>query len=93
MDNTRAYLRTHPHLTFEIDLAHARWDLWELLGEVKAKCEQLATVLLPPEDARVLNRIYLAKGVLATTAIEGNTLTEEEVSARLEGTIPRVVRY
>lgn len=29
--------------------------------------------------------VYLAKGVLATTAIEGNTLTEEEVRWHLEG--------
>ena len=33
--------------------------------------------------AAELNRIYLAKGVLATTAIEGNTLTEEDALAAL----------
>jgi hypothetical protein len=32
-----------------------------------------------------LKRVYLAKGARATTAIEGNTLTEEEVRARIDG--------
>ena len=32
-----------------------------------------------------LNRSVLAKGVLATTAIEGNTMTEEEVEKFLSG--------
>jgi Fic family protein len=31
--------------------------------------------------------VFLAKGVLATTAIEGNTLTEEEVLRRIEGNL------
>jgi Fic family protein len=35
--------------------------------------------------AEYLHQVFLAKGVLATTAIEGNTLTEEEVLRRLEG--------
>jgi Fic family protein len=32
-------------------------------------------------------RVYLIKGMLATTAIEGNTLSEDEVSRILEGTL------
>ncbi len=32
-----------------------------------------------------MHRIYLAKGVRATTAIEGNTLSEEQVRAQIEG--------
>ncbi|MBW2656923.1 MAG: Fic family protein, partial [Deltaproteobacteria bacterium] len=35
--------------------------------------------------ARQLHMVYLAKGVLATTAIEGNTLTESQVLQHLEG--------
>jgi Fic family protein len=42
-------------------------------------------VPLNPEVARELHGVYLAKGVLATTAIEGNTLTEEEVRGHLAG--------
>jgi len=55
------------------------------LGEAVSKCEHLAGVPLRPATARELNQIYLAKGVLATTAIEGNTLSEEEVRKLLEG--------
>lgn len=41
------------------------------------------------------NRVFLAKGVLGTTAIEGNTLSEEEVLAHLEGrlVVPPSKRY
>jgi Fic family protein len=31
--------------------------------------------------------MYLAKGIMATAAIEGNTLSEKEVEARIEGTL------
>jgi hypothetical protein len=37
--------------------------------------------------AQGLHRLYLEKGALATTAIEGNTLTENEVLQHLEGTL------
>jgi hypothetical protein len=40
---------------------------------------------LQPETARQLHQLYLAKGAAATTAIEGNTLTEDEVLKRIEG--------
>jgi len=56
-----------------------------LLGEAASKCEHIAAVPLEPATAERLHRLYLAKGALATTAIEGNTLTEQEVLAHLEG--------
>jgi Fic family protein len=59
--------------------------LWLLLGEAASKCEHIAGVPLRPSVAQSLHQLYLAKGVLATTAIEGNTLTEKEVLARLQG--------
>lgn len=55
------------------------------LGECQSKCEHIAGVPLQPETAKELYRVYLAKGVLATTAIEGNTLSEEEVLLHLDG--------
>lgn len=42
---------------------------------------------MPPRDARKLYRMYLVKGVKATTAIENNTLTEEQVGRVLDGTL------
>ena len=40
---------------------------------------------LEPHSAQKLHAVYMAKGVPATTAIEGNTLREEEVRDHLEG--------
>jgi Fic family protein len=59
--------------------------LWLLLGEAKSKIEHLAGIPLPPAVHEEFNQIYLAKGALATTAIEGNTLSEQEVLAHLRG--------
>ena len=82
---TRTYTKTHPWLTFSVDLRRAPVTLWAGLGECQSKCEHIAGVPLRPETAQRLYRLYLAKGVLATTAIEGNTLSEEEVLQHLEG--------
>jgi Fic family protein len=81
------YERTHPWLRFELDLSHAPYQMWLLAGEAVSKCEHLSGVALDPAAAAELMRVYLAKGALATTAIEGNTLTEEEVRQRIEGTL------
>jgi Fic family protein len=56
-----------------------------LLGEARSKCEHLAKVPMRSDTANELHRLFLVKGVMATTAIEGNTLTEEEVAARVDG--------
>lgn len=83
--DSRTYQETHPWISFELDLRHADYRIWLLLGEAQSKCEQIARSPLLPEVADLLHRVYLAKGVLATTAIEGNTLTEEEVQKLLDG--------
>jgi cell filamentation protein, protein adenylyltransferase len=77
------YMDSHPWLTFELHLKNALPRLWIALGEAQSKCRHIAGVALKPEIADRLHRIYLAKGLLATTAIEGNTLTEDEVQAIL----------
>lgn len=73
-------------MTFKLTVP-APIGLWMMLGEAASKCEHLAGVALRPDVAEGLNRIYLAKGVLATTAIEGNTLTEEQVLKQIDGTL------
>lgn len=82
---SRTYEKTHPWLSFELNLARFSPELWLLLGEARSKCEHLAGVPLRPDTARDLLRIYLAKGALATTAIEGNTLSMDEVQKYLDG--------
>ena len=54
---------------------------------IRSKCEHIAGVPLLPETAKQLYKVYLSKGAHATTAIEGNTLSEEEVLQRVEGTL------
>jgi Fic family protein len=83
----RTYEETHPWLRFSLEPDAFPRDLWMLLGEARSKCEHLAGVPLKPATADRLHRIYLAKGVLATTAIEGNTLSMDEVEKYLDGNL------
>jgi Fic family protein len=66
-------------INFRINLEKLPWTTWVKLGECVAKCEQIKTVPLKPYLKNQLHLIYLAKGLHATTAIEGNTLTEDQV--------------
>ncbi len=83
----RRYQETHPWITFEATNVN---DLgpkpWMLLGEAKSKCEHLAGAPLTPAVASRLYEVALIKGAQATTAIEGNTLSEEQVAGILHGT-------
>lgn len=81
----RTYAETHPWLRFSLDLGHCLPRFWMLLGETRSKCEHIKYVPLRQDTAERLMNIYFAKGVNATTAIEGNTLTEDQVLERMEG--------
>ncbi len=70
-----------PWISFQVDLTRMPATFWLDLGEVRSKCEHLANVPLPPAYAKQLHTLSLTKGVHATTAIEGNTLSEEEVAS------------
>ncbi|HYZ12230.1 MAG TPA: Fic family protein [Actinomycetota bacterium] len=80
----RAYETSHPWLKFKVDIRSAGGRLWMLLGEATSKVEHIRGVPLRPAVAEELHRVYLAKGAWATTSIEGNTLTEEQVRAIVE---------
>ncbi len=79
------YQETHPWLRFSLNVSPSDHRLWLRLGAVASKCEHLSGVPLKPGFAQELNRVFLAKGALATTAIEGNTLSEEQVRQQVEG--------
>lgn len=81
----RQFVATHPWITFELNLTRLDHVTWMRLGEAMSKCDHIAGVPLLPEVAERLHRVYLVKGVHATTQIEGNTLTEEEVDQRIRG--------
>ncbi len=81
---SREYENTHPHISFSLDLRRATPSLWILLGEAKSKSQHVARTLLAPNRAHELMVVYLTKGALATTAIEGNTLSEDEARRVVE---------
>ncbi|MGI0129821.1 MAG: Fic family protein, partial [Thermoplasmata archaeon] len=83
----REYETSHPWLNLSLDLSRAPIDLWLLLGEARSKIDHISGALLKPEVAEMLHLVFLAKGVHATTAIEGNTLTEEQARELIEGTL------
>ena len=85
MVGTVEYQRTHPWITFELDLRDLPARFWTLLGDACSKCEYIVGIPLLPETAERLHRIYLERGARATTAIEGNTLSEEEVARLARG--------
>jgi Fic family protein len=77
---------THPFISFaDFDFARLTNKMtWLLLGETMSKCQHLAHAPITPGLANKLARMYLVKGAQATTAIEGNTLSEAEVQAILD---------
>ena len=70
-----------PWISFQVDLSRMPSSFWLDLGEVRSKCEHLANAPLPPSYAEKLHTLSLTKGAHATTSIEGNTLTEDEVAS------------
>ena len=95
MTRNRKYEETHPWMKFSADITGRTQWLWMLLGEAKSKCEHIARAILEPDTSKQLHTVYLAKGARATTAIEGNTLSEEEVIKQVEKTleVPPSKRY
>ncbi len=81
----KKYEKTHSWISFRVDFSNATPNLWMKLGEAQSKSDHIAGVPLRPSTAQNLNLIYLSKGIHATTAIEGNTLSEEEVKERIQG--------
>src|SRR5215216_5552812 len=79
------YQASHPWLTFTFKLDRLGPTDWMNLGEAWSKCDHIAAVPLQPWIANQLHSVYLAKGAHATTQIEGNTLSEDEVRLRVEG--------
>ena len=75
------YRETHPHISFEFKLGDLGRKHRELLVQAYCMCEELKRYLpsVSPEAYRDLMHTYISRGIRATTAIEGSTLTLEEV--------------
>ena len=74
--DAHSYLSTNPWITFSYRATVS--PLWLALGEAFSKCQHLTGTPLMPAVAKNLASVYLVKGALASTAIEGNTLSEEQ---------------
>ena len=77
------------------NLTRASHRFWMLLGEAQSKVSHVANAPLLPALSDELHLVYLVKGAQGTTAIEGNTLTEDQVSAIINSTtsLPVSQRY
>lgn len=68
----------YPHIQFRTHWTLTDKTLYEI-GQCSAIIMAIANVPITPEQHADLLSVSLTKGARATTAIEGNTLTEEEV--------------
>ena len=86
---------SHDFIQFPPDLGEFSSRTWLLLGEIQAKITNLGQVPIPPACSEELRRVYVRKGVHGTAAIEGNTLSEEEVGETIgtEMTVPPSRQY
>ena len=81
----------YPWISFTLDLSGLPTHAWLWLGECVSKCRHISQIPLLPQVRDELHKVYLSKGLHATTAIEGNTLSEKQVrqivdsELRLEG--------
>jgi Fic family protein len=77
-------MNRYKHISFQKE-----WDIDTecayMLGECDAYVKALSDVPLKPEYRDKLLRVSLIKGAQATTAIEGNTLSQEEIEKLEEG--------
>jgi Fic family protein len=71
------------HKEWEIDI-----DCAYMLGECNAYIKALTDIPLKPEYRNKLLFLSLIKGAQATTAIEGNTLSQEDIEKMQEGWKP-----
>ena len=77
-------MKGYNHISFRKE-----WDIPKesayLLGECDAFVQALTNIPLQPGDRKRMLGVSLRKGALATTAIEGNTLSEEDIEKIQEG--------
>ena len=69
--------------SYEFISFEPRWrisqDIWFLLGQCRSIVKAIVNIPIEPAYLRYLYQVSLRKGAQATTAIEGNTLSEEEI--------------
>ena len=76
---------THDFIRFPAKLLHISPRMCLLMGEAQATINAIKAMPLQPFDHEILTRIYLAKSLHGTTAIEGNSLSELDVMRIVSG--------
>lgn len=85
MTKLKSYQQSHPWITFSVDWRKLDSRFWLRLGEAQASCIRIGEVPLQPAVSEHLLAVFTSKGAMATAAIEGNTLSEEEVREVMAG--------
>ncbi len=75
----------YPFINYRFNLKAVPTQTWALLGECSSKIEHVMGTPLRADAAEELNTVFLVKGIHGTTAIEGNTLSEDQVKDRVKG--------
>ena len=76
---------THNFIKFPPKYEDQHPRMWFLLGQIEAKLAALRVAPIPPAVSSELRGVSQQKGVHATTAIEGNSFSEEEVKKIIAG--------
>lgn len=76
---------SHPFISFRFDLRKTKAKFWRLIGEAKATIQAIAMVPLSPATRESMHAVWLARGAVATTAIEGFTLEEADALRVVQG--------
>src|SRR4051812_15186952 len=87
--------RDYPHIQFRTQWVLSATTMYEL-GQCHAIMTAIANIPIMPEQHAALLNLSLTKGAQATTAIEGNTLTEEDIEKirkGLETSLPPSKQY
>lgn len=91
----RTFEQTHPWFSFRWEPRRIPYPVWLLLGECGALIRTIRQAAVPHTAAKEIDRRALVRGLDALAAMEGNTLTEQQVADCLEGKLklPPSQRY
>lgn len=81
----RTFEQTHPWLTFRWEPRRIPYPIWLLLGESGALIRTVRQAALPTAVGSGMDRASLIRSLHALAAMEGNTLTEQQVADCIDG--------
>ena len=79
---------SHDFIRFPPALAQLSARTWLLLGEIQATAQTVRVSPILPAHSYELEKEYLAKGIHGSTAIMGNSFSEDEVAKLIDGELP-----